>query len=144
MYSKEWVDMFTNIAVAASGKSKDPSTKVGAVLIRPDKTIAGVGFNGYPARITDNPHHSREDRLLRTVHAEKNALAFIRDTTMTGYTMVVTHHPCADCALDIANTGITQVLYRKNPDFDERWKESTEKAKAIFEEARIELIAIPD
>ena len=33
------------MAEAASMRSRDPSTKVGAVIVRPDKSVAAVGYN---------------------------------------------------------------------------------------------------
>lgn len=142
MLSGEWLKTFANVAIAISGKSKDQSTKVGAVLIRPDKSIASVGFNGYPPRIPDNPDHCREDKLCRTIHAEKNALKFSRDNTTENYSMLVTHHPCEPCARDLANTNISTVYYLEGYDvsFDERWKDSREKAQMIFAEAGIQII----
>ena len=44
--SNKWETRFLEMARLVSGWSKDPSTKVGAVIVRPDKTIASVGYNG--------------------------------------------------------------------------------------------------
>ena len=35
--------------------SRDPSTQCGAVIVRPDKTVAAVGFNGFPRGADDSP-----------------------------------------------------------------------------------------
>jgi len=43
-----WHDRFFAMADLVGSWSKDPSTKVGAVIIRPDRTIASVGYNGFP------------------------------------------------------------------------------------------------
>jgi deoxycytidylate deaminase len=40
----------------AEGWSKDPSTKVGAVIVRPDLTVASIGYNGFPRGMSDDPH----------------------------------------------------------------------------------------
>lgn len=45
---EKWDARFLDLAVFIGDWSKDPSTKVGAVLVRPDRTIAGLGFNGFP------------------------------------------------------------------------------------------------
>ena len=44
----KWDARFLDLAVYVADWSKDPSTKVGAVLVRPDRTIAALGFNRFP------------------------------------------------------------------------------------------------
>ena len=49
-------DLFgLRIAYAAQKKSKDRSTQVGAALMSPDHTTIIPGYNGFPARIVDDP-----------------------------------------------------------------------------------------
>ena len=43
--TEKWNVRFLDLARFIAAWSKDPSTKVGAVLVRPDRTIAAVGFN---------------------------------------------------------------------------------------------------
>lgn len=141
----EWQEYFMNIAEAVSKKSKDPSSKVGAVLVRPDKTIASVGFNGFPRRIEDNIAYLtdtkyREAKLRFMVHAEKNAINFNRDNTTQNYIMFVSRHPCRPCALEIACTDINYVYYRHDEDFMDRWADSVAEAKEVFEKAGISLV----
>lgn len=57
----KWDGRFLDLAVLVGEWSKDPSTKVGAVLVRPDRTIAAVGFNGFPRGVLDHPERY-EDR----------------------------------------------------------------------------------
>ena len=52
---KFWDMRFAQLAKLVSLWSKDPSTKVGSVIVRPDKTIASVGFNGFPKGVPDEP-----------------------------------------------------------------------------------------
>ncbi len=142
--SPEWQETFANIALAASKKSKDPSTKVGAVLVRPDMTVASLGFNGFPKRMSDNPVYIndpqyRDQKLKRTVHAEQNALRLSRDNTTVGYHMVVTRHPCEMCALEICCTDITDVWYLPHEDYESRWCESVAEARTLFAECGIRL-----
>lgn len=44
----KWIERFVELAAHISQWSKDPSLQVGAVIIRPDRTVASVGFNGLP------------------------------------------------------------------------------------------------
>jgi dCMP deaminase len=142
--SPDWQRTFLNIAQAAAGKSKDPSSKVGAVLVRPDKTVASLGFNGFPRRMADNPVFlndpaNRAEKLKRTVHAEMNCLAFNRDDTTEGYHLFVTRHPCSACALAIASSGITDVWWLYHEDFNQRWAESLAEAAVILQECSINM-----
>lgn len=138
----EFQRVFMNVALAISEKSKDPSTKVGAVLVKPDMKVASLGFNGFPRRMPDNPEYLsnpefRDQKLKRMVHAEINAIHLSESATTEGYHLVVTRHPCGDCALQIACTGITDVWYLRNEDYENRWVESINDAKQIFEETGI-------
>ncbi len=140
----DWLSTFLAIAKAASGKSKDPSSKVGAVLIRPDYSVASLGFNGFPKRIADNPLYLsdpayRDEKLKRAVHAEQNALRKNRDNTTVDYQMIVTRHPCAMCALEIACSDITDIWYLSDEVFEQRWHDSLQDAKVILGEAGIAL-----
>ena len=46
----DWDQRFIALADHIGQWSKDPSTQQGAVIVRPDKTIAATGFNGFPRR----------------------------------------------------------------------------------------------
>lgn len=151
MLSKDWQEYYIGMAIYAARKSKDGSSKFGAVLVRPDKTIASVGFNGFPRRMTDYKHmleaktqKGREQKYMRIVHAECNCLDHNRDHDTTGYHLFVNGLPCAACALRIASTGVNYVYYYNDPayDYETRWAESIAKSKKIFEEAGIDLIKV--
>ena len=62
------VNKFLSLAREVSTWSKDPSTQVGAVLVRPDRTVAGIGFNGFPRGIYDDPEllNDRPEKYKRT------------------------------------------------------------------------------
>lgn len=142
----EFLSAFMETAEAMAKKSKDASTKVGAVLIKPSMRIASVGFNRFPPRIKDDPELltstdpvMRKKKLKRVVHAEANALRYCDAPNTDGFKMVVTRHPCSPCALEIACSGVTEVWYKEDLAFEERWSEDVEEAKLIFQEAGIDL-----
>jgi len=142
--SPEFQQTYMRVAEAMATKSKDPSTQVGAVLVRPNMTVASLGFNGFPRRMFDDPDllsnpARREEKLMCMVHAESNALRNSTDGNTEGYHMVVTRHPCAPCALEISSSGITDVWYRVNREFETRWADSLANAKLIFEKNGISL-----
>jgi dCMP deaminase len=71
----KWDERFVRIAQEVASWSKDPGTKVGAVLVN-DKRILATGYNGFPSGISDSleRYMEREVKLAYTVHAEVNAL----------------------------------------------------------------------
>src|SRR5690606_1991352 len=72
-----WNEYFMGMAVAASAKSKDPSSKVGAVIVDADRRIVSIGFNGPPCGTDDvYAYSSRDTKLKRVLHAEENAILF--------------------------------------------------------------------
>jgi len=73
----KWDSRFMDLARLVASWSKDPSTQVGAVIVDQDKRIVSTGFNGFPRCVNDSPV-DREVKLLRTIHAEENALLFAR------------------------------------------------------------------
>src|SRR4051812_43949974 len=86
--NEKWDRRFLQMARLVASWSKDPSTKCGAVIVRPDKTVASVGFNGFPKGTNDDDelYADRETKYSRVVHAEQNALIFAREP-LDGYTM---------------------------------------------------------
>ncbi|USM11532.1 dCMP deaminase [Citromicrobium phage vB_CbaS-RXM] len=118
-------------------KSKDPSTKVGCVILRPNGTVASMGRNGFPRGIRDDEERlmNREVKNRMTIHAELNALHFALED-LTGATLYATFAPCENCALHIIQRGIARVVF---PDshVNESWRESQERSLALLREARV-------
>ena len=141
VFSEKWDDRFLSLAKEVASWSKDPSTKVGAVIVRPDKTIASVGYNGFP-RGTDDTYSTREDKLLKTVHAELNAILSSREP-LHGYTIYVTPLcPCSNCAAAIIQSGITKVVYEA-ASFRQEWEDSFLAAGKMFNQAGIKTHRYP-
>lgn len=130
------------MAALVASKSKDRSTKVGAVIVGPDNELRSSGFNGYPRNVTDDTDgsHDRPKRLLHTIHAEANAIvAAARVGIPTKDCRIyVTHWPCAECSKLIIQAGIKEVIAPKPSDeLYERWKESMDAGLTMFREAGI-------
>lgn len=131
----KWVERFINLAAHVATWSKDPSSQVGAVIIRPDRSVASVGFNGLPRAVSDDPARltHRETKLLYTVHAELNAILAAREP-LHGYSIVVyPFQPCAACAAAIIQAGISEVICPQSA--ESRWEESFKAARTMFHEA---------
>lgn len=133
----KWDHRFLDLAAHIGSWSKDLSTKVGAVIVRPDKTIASVGYNGFARGVNDDVEllANRSLKLLRTIHAEENAILHTRER-LDGYTLYVTPlHPCGTCAAKIIQVGIKRIV--TIPAFVDRWKESFDAAAQQFAESGV-------
>jgi len=125
------------MAKLVSTWSKDPSTKVGAVIVDSDNTVISVGFNGLPRRIqdTDQRLNNRDIKLKMIIHAEINAIITakrpLNGTTIYTYPFM----SCSQCAGLIIQSGICRhISYKTN---NERWKDSFDLALEMFDEARV-------
>jgi len=131
----------------ASEKSKDPSTKIGAVLVRGDN-IVSIGYNGFPRGIEDSDErlHNREEKYFYVVHAENNAiLNAARNGIATKDSVLYTSGmPCNECAKSIIQAGIkTVVLHKQYPNLSHgKWSKSVSKAEEMFDEAGIHIISL--
>jgi dCMP deaminase len=138
MVDIKWDQRFLELAKLVSTWSKDPSTKVGAV-ITDDRRIISVGYNGFPEGVLDSSerYSNREIKYKYMVHAERNALLFantsLKNTTLYTYPFM----PCSECAGMIIQSGIKRVVTLINT--NERWKESFEITKNMFDEAGVSL-----
>lgn len=114
------IKVFAELAQTISKLSKDPSTKVGAIILRPDNSISSMGYNGFPKGFPDLPEYwnDRELKYKLVKHAEENAIDFSTDQSMDRYYMVVTHFPCPTCAGHIVQKGIIKVYYINDPRTD--------------------------
>ena len=106
--------------------------------VRPDKTIASVGFNGLPRGVNDDPARlgDRDTKLRYTVHAELNAILAAKEP-LTGYSIFVwPFQPCSGCAAAIIQAGISNVYCPGSPETS-RWAESFTAARTMFRESGI-------
>jgi dCMP deaminase len=104
-----WEQYAIELAEVAKLKSKDPWLQVGAVLLRHDNTIAGIGFNGFPTNM-DEDWTNREKRRSYVIHAEQNAMRYAKPNECR--LIATTTLPCNNCLKMIAGYGIEQVVYR--------------------------------
>jgi dCMP deaminase len=140
----KWVARFIKLAEEVSTWSKDPSSQVGAVIVRPDRTIASIGFNGFPRGVEDCHERiaNRDTKLLFTIHAEMNAILSAKEP-LKGYSLFVwPFQPCAHCAASIIQSGIKEVYCPFNAHLDsyERWADSFKAALQMFDEAEVRVI----
>ena len=136
----KWDRRFLDMARLVAGWSKDPSTKVGAVIADPHNRVVSVGYNGFPRGVPDDEAQlaDRDMRLSLTLHAERNAILFAR-RDLTGCTLYCTHHPCASCAAEIIQAGIGRVVWLpQEGGFATRWALDFPRARMAFRGADVQ------
>jgi dCMP deaminase len=121
--------------------SKDPSTRVGAVIFDPKRRLVSAGYNGLARGVKDTEERltDRSVKYRMILHAEKNAITFAT-APLEGCTLVVTHPCCAQCAALVIQSGIAHVMWPKpTVEFRARWAEDYELSKQQFAEAGVEV-----
>ena len=109
---KTWQDYFMEMADVVASRSKDPTTKVGCVIVSDDKVVVSTGYNGIPAGVDDKPERmERPAKYLWTSHAEENAVAMAArvGSRLRGGHAFVTHMPCCRCARMLIQAGVVTV-----------------------------------
>ena len=107
----DWDQRFLDLAEHISQWSKDPRTKVGAVIVDEKKRVVSIGYNGFPRGVKDESYryNDRPTKHLFVAHAERNALDN-SPMTVENCTLYVPLMPCSECAKSIIQRGITRVV----------------------------------
>ena len=114
-----WDEYFMAIARLSAMRSKDPNTQVGACIVSEDNRILSIGYNGTPNGFKDELFPwDREGEVLDTkyiyvVHAERNAILNFRGNhkEFENAKIYVDLFPCNECAKEIIQSGIKEVIY---------------------------------
>ena len=114
-----WDTYFMAIAKLSAKRSKDPNTQVGACIVGNDNRILSIGYNGAPNGYHDDefPWERNGDPLetkyLYVVHAERNAILNYRGNRkdFENAKIYVDLFPCNECAKEIIQSGIKEVIY---------------------------------
>ena len=138
----DWNRRFLSLAEHIATWSKDPSTKVGAVIVDDERRIISTGYNGFPRDVEDTDHRlqNRDVKYEMIVHGEINAIVFanqnLQGTTLYTWPFM----PCSRCAGIVIQSGIRTVVapYNDNP----RWQASFELTEQMFREAGIKLVIV--
>ena len=136
----DWDEYFMLQAMMAAFRSKDPSTKVGCVLVNPNNHQVGMGYNGHVAGVDENQLPWGKDPSVGlefqkygyVIHAEANAILHA-SSSLSGARCYVTLFPCNECAKLIVSKKIKEVIYLLDRPQDER----TRIAKKIFDLASV-------
>ncbi len=139
--SDKWDARFIELARHISGWSKDPSTKVGCVVVGEDREIRSTGFNGFPRGIEDDSTRldDRDQKIPLICHAEENAIMHAAriGVSLKGCVAYVTWPPCTRCSRSLIQAGIVEVVYPEDIEIPDRWKADFELSGSMMEEAGI-------
>jgi dCMP deaminase len=136
----KWHHRFLKLASEVAAWSKDPSTKVGCVLVR-DRRVISTGYNGFSRGISDDLSRlmDREQKYEITVHAEVNSVttAALHGVSTEGCSAYVTFSPCSRCASVLINAGIKEVYVMGGSEVPKRWLDNFILASRLLAEAGV-------
>jgi dCMP deaminase len=138
-----WDALFMAMAHAVAMRSRDPATKVGAVLVSPDHKRICIGYNGFASGVPNEASwwETRgndvlgKDTLVR--HAEENCLANCYED-VCGWSMYITHHPCVRCASLIVHKHIKNVFFHN----DVKSRYNPELSRQVLRLGNVHLIRV--
>lgn len=160
-----WNTRFMALAKHIATWSKDPSRRIGAVLVDENSRVIGTGYNGFPKGVEDlheRLHPEIPDDVCRdcnnikykmVAHAELNAIlnspinAINRGEKCTLY--VYGLPPCPDCTKVIIQAGIKHVIFHaieEEGDTDKKdWRIVFEKySEPMFDESDVTVVEVED
>lgn len=99
-----------------------------AVILAPNKRVAGVGYNGSPPgmdhcidgacpRLHENSANGSSYDNCISQHAEQGALLWSDPALRQGGTLIVNGPPCMGCAKLIASSGLIRLVYKKDDNY---------------------------
>ena len=142
MLDTKWKKRFLKLSKEISTWSKDPSTKVGALIISEDKNIISTGYNGFPRDIEDTEErlNNRETKYKFILHAEMNCILNALYNGRSVKDCILFVHglpPCSECTKSIIQSGIKKVITDSKA--TENWKESLKLSLEMLKEANVEI-----
>ncbi|MBR3175829.1 hypothetical protein IKF26_00275 [Candidatus Saccharibacteria bacterium] len=111
---REWDEYFMNIAEAVAAKSKDPSSKMGCVIVDKNKRVVSLGYNGM-VQGSDESKMTLSERPMKyyfAIHSEMNAILFAHQD-LTGCTIYNRVATCENCLKYCLQAGIKRFVYRE-------------------------------
>jgi len=140
--SEDWDKHFMKMARVVSEMSKDPSTQVGAIIVK-DKVIYGTGYNGFPKDVPDFRHEydDRPTKLAKIIHAEENAIQNAVSVP-DGFTVYVyPFMPCTRCFQLLKRHNVSKIVTYKVL-HDSKWESDWEKVRKECRELGIEVVEL--
>jgi len=142
-----WEQKFINLAKFKASWSKDPNTKIGAIIVHDEsRQDVSSGYNGL-ARGVEEHHlerHSREsgEKYFWYAHAEANAVfnAARHGIRTLGATIYLScGSPCCACSIAIIQAGIKKIICQASETGSEKWVEDCRRGRIMLREAGVEI-----
>jgi dCMP deaminase len=143
-----WDELFMRHVYLIASKSKDPRTRIGAVLVR-EKRIISEGYNGICQGVVDNlPDRSeRPEKYFFYEHAERNSVYGCAKFGIStqGTTLYTPGIPCYDCARAVIQAGIVEIkLHSQWAEYEkqiyrEKWEEGFKRSYQMLKEAGVKV-----
>lgn len=114
--NSDWELVFLDMSYRIAQRSRDPSTKCGAVIATRDNQFVSWGYNGFPRGVTNfvSRWTERPVKYDYIVHSERNAvLNAVREGRSTKDCVMYLFYstvPCEQCTLDVIQSGITKIV----------------------------------
>lgn len=111
---REWDQYFMKIAETVALKSKDPSSKMGCVVVDKNKRVVSLGYNGM-IQGSDETKMTLSERPMKyyfAIHSEMNALIFAHQD-LSGCTVYNRVATCENCLKYCLQAGITRFVYEE-------------------------------
>lgn len=145
----DWDTYFMSVAMLSAMRSKDPNTQVGACIVDKNNRILSIGYNGTPNGYDDDNFpwdregNPLETKYLYVVHAERNAVLNYRGSRkdLEGAKIYVDLFPCNECAKEIVQCGIKEVIYLSDKYAN---TDGTIASKKIFDECKVVYRQLPE
>ena len=111
---RAWDEYFIKIAETVALKSKDPSSKMGCVIVEPKKRVVSLGYNGM-LQGADESKMTLSERPMKyyfAIHSEMNAILFAHQD-LTGCTIYNRVATCENCLKYCLQAGIKRFVYKE-------------------------------
>lgn len=101
--------MFLEIAQVVAKRSTCFREAVGAIIVKEGR-IVSIGYNGPPSKEDPCTHHP-QGKCDRAIHAEDNAIKFMKGKHTSNCDLYVTHLPCPECTTKIIQSGLFKRVF---------------------------------
>lgn len=108
----DWDKYFLEGTEWVSTGSKDPSTKVGCIIVDEENRPVSFGFNGFVAGSNNLlMTWKRPMKYHLIIHAEMNAILFARQS-LNNTKLYASFSPCENCLKHILQAGVRYIRFR--------------------------------
>jgi len=146
--TEKWDRFYLELAKFVATKlSKDPSTKVVAVVVNYDHHKEFIGYNGFPRGVSDSEerYNDRDLKYKMVVHAEVNAILkagdYAKGSTLYVYPSFSLPPICNECVKLAIQNGVKEIVgYLPTEEASERakrWQDAINIARTMCDEAGV-------